>query len=224
MHLRLLEFKGFSSRLCRAAAGAPTRPNFIYMDLPVKVGFPWAAKFCTFDLLQRCWTLDSTSGFIGYRSLGKEKKVRRAQGKRDRMTGPGSVLLPSKGLCSPSGLPVTVHQGDDENRDVVAGAQPLVGDPPPSVPQHAACTHYQVLRRHRVPARHRKGDCYADSGLTGEAIGRLRTCKGRQGHSWRGTCWRLLLLPGWRERPRVHLFPWPGRRRLCARSVSGYKL
>lgn len=65
------------------------------------VGFPWAAKFGTFDLLQRCSTVDSTSGFIGWPSLGKERKVRRAHGKRNRITDPGSVLLPSKGLCSP---------------------------------------------------------------------------------------------------------------------------
>lgn len=124
----------------------------------------------------------------------------------------------------PSGLPVTIHQGDDENGDVVAGAQPLVGDPPAAVPQHAARTHHQVLRRHRVPARHRRGGRYPNSGLSGEATGKLHTCRGRRGHSWRGRWSRLLLLPGWRERPRVHLSPWPGRRRRRARSASGYKL
>lgn len=73
------------------------------------------------------------------------------QNYRSRISSAG----PSKGASAApsSGLPVPVHQGDDENRDVVAGAQPLVGDPPPSVPQHAARAHDQVLRRHRIPAQ-----------------------------------------------------------------------
>lgn len=142
---------------------------------------------------------------------------------RSEIPGPGSVLLVPKHLDSPSGLAVTVHQRDDENRDVVAGAQALVGDPPPSVPQHAAGAHHQVLCRHCVPTTQ---ETWLPSQLQAQRGGRgkQRTCRGRQGHSWRGRWWRLLLLPGWRERPRVHRFPWPGRRRLRARSASGYKL
>lgn len=58
----------------------------------------------------------------------------------------------------------------------------------------------------------------------GRPSAKLRACKGRRGHSWTGRWWRLRLLPGWTERPRVRPSPWPGRRRLRARSASGCKL
>lgn len=50
-------------------------------------------------------------------------------------------------------LAVAVHQRYDEHRDVVPGAQALIGDPPASVPQHAPRSHDQVLRCHCIPER-----------------------------------------------------------------------
>ena len=53
---------------------------------------------------------------------------------------------------------VAVHQGDEIDGDVVAGAQPVPGDPPASVLQHAPRPHDQVLGGHRVPGlkKHKK--------------------------------------------------------------------
>lgn len=61
------------------------------------------------------------------------------------------------GRRAASGLTVAVHQGDDEDGDVVSGAQTLVCDPPAAVPQHAARSHHQVLGRHRVPGQREGG-------------------------------------------------------------------
>lgn len=110
----------------------------------------------------------------------------------------GSFMFTGRPAWTGSGLPVAVHQGDDEDGDVVSGAQPLVGDPPASVSQHAPRSHHQVLRRHRVPTSRitvrthfRMGEVDREEKVKAETTRRkagILTCAGRRGRSWTGKC------------------------------------
>lgn len=126
-------------------------PNLIYRD--------WgSAEQLNLEPLASCRDAElqtphlDSPGKVPSVSVRKKKKGANGRRKEVKFQVQGQFCWFQSTSTPPSGLAVTVHQGDDENRDVVAGAQALVGDPPPSVPQHAAGAHHQVLRRHCVPA------------------------------------------------------------------------
>jgi len=102
------------------------------------------------DALGRGWGTGRGSRFLTLLTVGSGNKCSRVRGPR------GSTGVPLASSPLPRGLwasrvAARAAQRDHEDRDVIAGAQLVVGQPPAPLLQHPPGPQHQLLGHHGVP-------------------------------------------------------------------------